>query len=240
MAHVKNVVSYSRLVDICTGYGGYYNPGHQNLQLSAMIALLGEAQSSLHMVTQKRNAFNQLINERASAFYGLEKLANQVVGTLIALQVPAATLADARFYSRLVGGRRAKPRPAVTLEDSQAEPPVVRSATQQSYVAKASNFHKLVQMVADLPGYVTNEPELQVPTLMQKAAMLQQLNEAVHRAQVAFKTAMLHRNRILYKGNDSVLARASAIKRYVRVVFGARSGQAAQLVPVSFTKPPKQ
>ena len=32
MSHIKNVDAYSRLVGLCTGYGGKYNPGQQNLQ----------------------------------------------------------------------------------------------------------------------------------------------------------------------------------------------------------------
>lgn len=236
MSHVKNVVSYSRLVDICTGYGGTYNPGHPTLQLKAMKALLKEAQSSLQNVSLRQNAYNSMINERGKAFATLDILANRVIGTLVSLQVPEATIEDARFYARLIGGKRATPSLPIPSEEKEGKPLRTREFTQLSYVARASNFHKLAQMVMEMPIYKTNEPELQAPALMEKAASLQRLNEEVSKARVAFRTSILQRNRILYKGNDAVVNNASAIKRYVKVAFGTRSGEAAQLTEISFTK----
>jgi len=237
MSHVKNVVSYSRLVDICTGYGGTYNPGHQTLQLKAMRALLKEAQSSLQDVSQKTNAFNSMTNERAQAFQTLPTLVARIVGTLQAVQVPESTLADARYFFRLITGRLATPRIPVPSEDNEARSVKTRSFTQQSYVAKAHNFFKLVQMVQEVPNYVTNESDLQVPALMETAGTLNGLNESWSKAKVALSNARIHRNKVLYKGVDAVINNASAVKSYVKVAFGTRSGQSAQLKDVSFTKP---
>jgi hypothetical protein len=103
-------------------------------------------------------------------------------------------------------------------------------------VAKASNFFNLVQMVQALPAYVSNEPELQVPALMEKAVTLQQFNEGVNKAKIALSTARMKRDRILYRKVTGMVDNAQAARRYIKVVFGTRSGEAAQLKELRFTK----
>jgi hypothetical protein len=236
MSHVKNAESYSRLVDTCTGYGGKYNPGHPTLQLKAMRALLMEAQSSLQDVSLRQDTYHRILNERSLAFDGLDVVANRVTGTLEALQVPKATLEDARFFSRLITGQRAKVRQPIASADSEEESLKTQRFSQLSYVAKASNFHKLVLMMQELPAYTCHEPELQVPALIVKAVSLNQLNEEVNKAKVALYTARMFRNRILYRSGSGVVDTAKAARRYVKVVFGTRSAEAAQLKDVRFTK----
>ncbi|MEZ4946119.1 MAG: hypothetical protein R2804_11345 [Cyclobacteriaceae bacterium] len=207
-----------------------------------MRALLKEAQSSLQDVSLKQDAYHRILNERGSAYDGLSVLASRVIGIMETLQMPAATIEDARYFSRLVAGMRAKTRPPIPSEDSDEETLKNKETLktpgfgQLSYVAKANNFFKLAQMVQALPAYKSNEPELQVPALLKKAATLQPLNEEVDKAKRALSVARLHRNRILYRNKTGMVDNAKAVKRYLRVVFGTRSGEAAQLKDVSFTK----
>jgi hypothetical protein len=204
-----------------------------------MRALLKAAQSSLQDVSQKNNAFNSITNERAEAFSKITPLAGQIIRTIQALQAPKETLADARYYSRLIAGRLAQTRLPVPSEDNEEEKVKTRPATQQSYVARAYHFHQLVLMVKAFPFYVIHETHLQVPALMETAARLNGLNSAWSKAKVALDNARMTRNRILYKGIDAVTQNAFAVKSYVKVVFGPRSGEAVQLATVSFTKPKK-
>ncbi|MEP2668546.1 MAG: hypothetical protein ABJH04_06120 [Cyclobacteriaceae bacterium] len=238
MSNVKNAASYSRLVDICTGYGGMYNPGRPTLQLKAMRALLIEAQSSLQDVSQKRNALSGITNERTKVYEDLKKLVSQITGTLKASQVTEETLANARYYSRLIIGqlKQGKNRLPVPSEDNEEQPQVTRSITQLSYVAKAHNFMRLAQLIGDVPEYKTASAQLQPPALLEKAAQLKALNEAWSKAKVALTNARIHRDTLFYKGPSSLLSNANAVKSYVRVEFGARSLNAAQLSELSFTK----
>ncbi len=239
MSNVKNAGSYSRLVDICTGYGGSYNPGRPTLQLKAMRALLNEAQSSLQHVSQKRNALSGITNERTKEFDDLHKLVSQVISTLKASQVSAATLANARFYTRLINGqlKHGKDRLPVPGEDNEEQPMVTRSITQQSYVAKAHNFMRLAQYIQDeVPEYQTANAALLPPALLEKAARLKALNESWSRAKAALTHARHQRDKVLYKGPDSLVSNAYAVKSYLRAEFGARGMEAAQLSALSFTK----
>ena len=44
MSHVKNLQSFDKVIRICTGLGGTYNPGQQNLQVNVMATLMNIAQ----------------------------------------------------------------------------------------------------------------------------------------------------------------------------------------------------
>ncbi|MEQ9209564.1 MAG: hypothetical protein RLN96_06950, partial [Pseudomonadales bacterium] len=161
MSHAKNVESYSRLVDICTGYGGTYNPGRQTLQLKAMRALLKEAQSSLQLVKQTVSDYNTATNDREITFEEIQKRTTSVVRLLKSAGVSVQTMDDANHLMRLIKGRRATPRPAVP--SVEAEDTIrKRSFTHQSYVSIADNFGELVQMVMKQPQYAPNEEELKV------------------------------------------------------------------------------
>jgi hypothetical protein len=236
MSYTRNAESYSRLVDICTGLGGNYNPGHQPLQLKAMRALLTEAQSSLQDVLQKKEAYHRILNERSATFDGLPVLANSVIGILEAIQVPMATIEDARYYYRLIAGRRATSRPPVTSEEKDDQSPMTRGVGQLSFADKASNFLSLAKTLQALPAYTSNEPELKVPALIAKAAVLQQLNRKVYEAKIAMSAARLQRDRLFYRQNTGVVDVAKASKRYIKAVFGTRSGEAIRLRDCPFTK----
>lgn len=228
---------YSRLVDVCTGFGGKYNPGRQTLQLSAMRALLTEAQSSLQDVSLKTNAYHALVNARDGAFADVRPLASKIVFTLKALAMNEPTIDDARFHLRIISGRTKGPRQAVPAAEADQQPLVARSRTQQSYTAIADHFEQLVNMVTHLPDYVTNEEELKPEQLAAKAALLKTMNDAVWKAHVARVIAIQHRNKVLYKDAVSLVNNANRVKSYVRVLYGHDSAEFSQVKELSFTKP---
>ena len=47
MTHVSNVQSFEKLLGICTGLGGSYNPGKQNLRVENLTKLLMQANEKL-------------------------------------------------------------------------------------------------------------------------------------------------------------------------------------------------
>lgn len=239
MSTVKNAASYSRLVDVCTGYGGRFNPGHLTLQLKAMRALLIKAQSSLQDVSQKRVAFTGISSERARVHRDLDKLVTQVLGTMKASRVPEDKLASARYYTRLITGvlKSGPDRLPVPSEDSEEQPAVTRGIRQQSYVARAHNFMQLAHMISqEVPTYQTTLAHLQPAALLEKAEALKALNEAWSQAKVALTNARVHRDTLFYRGPESVHSIATAVKSYIRVEFGTRSKEVAQLSEISFTK----
>mgnify|MGYP006998740815 CR=1 FL=1 len=237
MSHVKNADAYSRLVGICTGYGGKYNPGRQTLQLKAMRALLEEAQSSLQHVKQTETDYNKATNQRELTFMEIQNLAPLVLDMLKSTGVPAQTIKDAYHFFRLVKGRRATPRPPISADEAEAAPKRIRSYTHQSYVSIADNFARLVQTVEAEPLYRPNEAKLQVPALRQLISEALTANGRVLNAKVAWAKARAKRDEILYKAEHAVYVTAKAAKHYVRAAFGKKSNEYQQLAGLSFTKP---
>ena len=237
MSHVKNADAYSRLVGICTGYGGKYNPGRQTLQLKAMRALLEEAQSSLQHVKQTETDYNNVTNQRELTFMEIQNLAPLVLDMLKSTGVPAQTIKDAYHFFRLVKGRRATPRPPIPADEAEASKRI-RSYTYQSYVSIADNFARLVQTVEAEPLYKPNEVKLQVPALRQLISEALTANDRVLDAKVAWAKARAKRDEILYKAEHAVYETAKATKHYVRAVFGKKSSEYQLLAELRFTKPP--
>jgi hypothetical protein len=64
MSHVKNVQAFEKLAGLCTGYGGAYNPGQQNLQVNALVTSLNNAQQVLMEVTEAQTVLDNATNRR--------------------------------------------------------------------------------------------------------------------------------------------------------------------------------
>jgi hypothetical protein len=236
MSHAKNVETYSRLVEFCTGYGGNYNPGQQNLKLNAMRALLEKAQSSLQDVSLKRLDYKRVTNEREIAFTDLSKLATRIVLYLSTSGVPDQTVDDARFYSRLIGGRLARRREPIPSDEADEKTLTARSLTQRSYVALKDHFTQLVELIKKEAAYKPNEEDLQIASLEAKIDELNATTAKVHKAKAEWSNALIYRNRLIYKGRESLINHGATVKRYVRSVFGNTSAQSVQMAEVSFTK----
>lgn len=237
MSHVKTAEAYSRLVGICTGFGGKYNPGRQTLQLKAMRALLEEAQSSLQDYSQKLHFYKDVTNEREVAYEQLGKLTSRIVRSVESFGVLPQTLDDVRYYERLIKGRAASSRLPIPNEEAEAKPLTTRSRTQQSHVAIGDHFSKLVQLVGRLSVYQPNEPELKVDALEAAAKRFKSLNAVVDTAKTALRNAKMHRDRVLYTNEVSVVNNYRKVRSYVRSVFGYPSAEASQLSGLRFTKP---
>ena len=58
MSHLKNMQAFGKLTGVCTGLGGNYNPGQQNLQANAMAAKLNIAQQVWEEVKEAEKAYD--------------------------------------------------------------------------------------------------------------------------------------------------------------------------------------
>ncbi|MGE0772352.1 MAG: hypothetical protein AB7K37_11615 [Cyclobacteriaceae bacterium] len=202
-----------------------------------MRALLEEAQSSLQDVSLKKNAYKSVSNEREIEFGKIGKLASRIVYNLRAARYPEQVVADALYFSRIIRGVRATKRAPIPSVEAGEKPLRARNYTQQSYVAKADHFAKLVTMVSELPGYDSNAEELKLEALQARAAKLEALNQAVADARSGWIHARLNRNEVMYLGANSLVSNARAVKQYVREAFGANSEQVKALSDISLTKP---
>ncbi len=247
MTHVKNAEAFSRLVDFCTGYGGTYNPGRPTLQINALNDQKAKTADALNHVIDAKSHYDNQVNQRKQQFDQLPRLAASIMRTLEASGASKEKLDDARAYAQRITGKSSKgnapsaPAPANAVATPAATVAKGRphSTMQLSYAAKADAFAKLITTVSSEPLYVTNEANLNVAALTDRLAEMNQANQNVSGAQVAWSNSLIDRNDALYNQALSMYRTAGAVKKYVRALFGPNSEQYARVKSLSFTKPAK-
>lgn len=237
MSHVKNVQAFGKLTGICTGYGGKYNPGKQNLQVKAMATLTSKAQQAMAEVNEAKSLYDIATNNRVTGFYGLRKLSSSVIALLKVSGAHELTVNDAVTNNRKLWGSRKVNRKANA--EILADPEKRRSTFlyNQDYASLANYFAKIVETVAKEPLYQPNEPYMTVAGLQKKVEELYKLNKAVTEAEIALKQAKRKRDELYYLVDGNLFDTALNAKLYVRGIFGYQSSQHLEVRSLRFTKP---
>jgi hypothetical protein len=237
MSHVKNMQAFGKLTGICTGLGGNYNPGQQNLQANAMAAQLNIAQQIWEEVKEAEKAYDNATNNRQAGFQKIRTVSSGVCAMLKACGADPLLLEDALNSKRRIWGAPITKPPVVTTEKPQEGKAITRPAYGQGYITMAEYFSKLVKTAASEPRYTPNEPEFSVAGLQQTLADLFRLNQAVTDAEIRMEEARIKRNTVYYIAPANLVDTATAAKTYVRSVFGYQSQEHQQVQKLRFTKP---
>lgn len=238
MSHVKNVQAFGKLTGICTGYGGQYNPGKQNLQVNAMATLWTKAQQAMVEVNEAQSLYDMATNNRVTGFRGLRKLSSSVIALLKMSGAHELTVNDALTNNRKIWGTRKKTVSKANTEVMTGE--VKRKSTflyNQDYASIANYFAKVVETVVNEPLYQPNEPHMTVDGLQKKVEELHVLNRAVTDAEIRLKQAKRNRDELYYKVDGNLFDTALAAKLYVRGIYGYQSSQHLEVKALRFTKP---
>ena len=233
MSHSKNVAALDKVLGYCTGYGEKYNPGQLKLHISTMNALLANANDALREEKLARNTYNNVTNTREITFKEIPKLASSIIHFLAASGVSEQTLSDARLYFRKTLGRT-KDREAVPSEEISNVKK--RKSGMLNYISIADNFERLVTAVSTDASYLPNEEGLKVTELTSRIALLKKLNKDAMDARVAWSNGLISRNQLLYTNNAAICSTVSAVKKYVRAVFGLNSPEYAQIKNIRVIK----
>lgn len=236
MSNVKNMQSLEKLLGICTGLGGTYNPGNQNLQVNAMTTLLRQAQTVLSEVDVARTGFEVATNAREQAFSSLRPLASRIISDLIAGGAMPQTVADARTMTRKMYGHVIADRAPIAKEGDDA-PKTKRRARGTDYASLVAHFAKLLETVSASPRYKTNEQELMVESLKKHLATLQKHNSSVINATVSWQEARKKRNEVFYQLDRNLFDVGQRAKQYMKSLFGFSSPEYRTVRKIRFTKP---
>ena len=115
MSHVKNMQAFGKLTGICTGLGGTYNPGQQNLQVNVMATLMNIAQQSWEEVKEAQSTYDKATNNRELGFRKIRKLSARVYDMLKASGANTLLLDDALNCKRRIYGARISKLPVADL-----------------------------------------------------------------------------------------------------------------------------
>ncbi|MEK6782181.1 MAG: hypothetical protein AABY93_10765 [Bacteroidota bacterium] len=237
MSHLKNMQAFGKLTGVCTGLGGNYNPGKQNLQANAMATQLNIAQQVWEDVKEAEKAYDNATNNRQRGFRNIRKLSSSVYSMLKACGAQPLLLADALNSKRRIWGAPISKPPAVDKEKPEEGKPDTRPSYGKGYFTIAEYFDKLVKTAASEPRYSPNESEFAVTGLQLTLTDLFRLNQAVTDAEIRFEEARIKRNTVYYIAPENLVDTATAVKSYVRSVYGYQSQEHLQVQKLRFTKP---
>lgn len=235
MTHVQNVHAFGELKGLCTGYGGEYNPGKQNLQVEALTTLWLNANQVMDDVIVAKAEFDIATNNREQGFAQLGKLSTRIYGILKAGGANPLLLKDASVLVNKIRGSRG--RPAIPSQASESVRVKGRTLGGHDYPSKVNQFASLLEIVTSEATYKPNESYLSVASLRGVLDTMRKLNDQVVAAKVALREARRNRNTLLYEGDNSLVSTALAVKQYVKAIYGFTSQQRSEVFRISFTKP---
>lgn len=236
MTHVQNVHAFGQLKGLCTGYGGEYNPGKQNLQVEALTTLWLNANQVMDDVIVAKAEYDIATNNREQAFAQLGKLSTRIFGILKAGGASPLLLKDVQSLVNKLRGSKGY-RPAIPSQASESVPVKRRTLGGHDYPSKVNHFASLLEIVMSEPTYKPNEPYLSVAGLQGVLDNLRELNVKVVETKVALREARRNRNTLLYVGEESLVSTAQAVKQYVKAIYGYTSQQHTEVFRIGFTKP---
>ena len=237
MSHVKNLQSFDKVIEICTGLGKKYNPGQQKLQVNAMTTQLHSAQQAWEELKQAHKAYDNATNARAEGFQGVRSLSSSVYGMLKVSEANPLLLSDALKAKRKVWGARITKPPAEIAEATEVVKKGARKSYSKGFVEVAEYFDELVKTVASESRYSANEPHLSLAGLQQRVIELKALNKAVADAEVRLDEARIKRNELFYLAAGNLVSTAKAVNTYVRISCGYRSPEHEQILKLNINKP---
>jgi hypothetical protein len=230
-SHAKNLANFEAEISFCTAYGAAYNPSRETLSLEYLTDLLNQSRESLNQVTNAKNQYDIIINERQIAFSKLKSTSTRIINALDATDASDEVVADAKSINRKIQGKRASEK-----LDGDGEAKTI-STSQQSYDSLVENFAKLFALVEAEPNYSPNEADLIVLALHSYLHELRDANSKVINAYTLYSNAMITRDKILYAKNTGMVDTALEVKKYVKSVFGATSPEYKQISGLEFYRP---
>lgn len=234
--HARNLSSLQQLIAACIGYGSAYAPSVSNLSITALTTCHTDGQSLLADVLAKKTDYRAAINLRIEAFAILRKKSTRILNALKASGASAEVVANAREYHRKIQGSRAS-KPPTNSPDPNAPVPKTISNSQQSFDQLIQHLAGLISVVNIAATYAPNETDLKVTSLNTYRLDLDSKNSDVNTTYVAVSNARLARDKKLYSDSDSAYILFSAVKSYIRSVFGATSSEYRQISGLAFKKP---
>lgn len=227
--NVKNVAAFGKLLDICNDLGASYDPSKAALTPTALTVLLEQAKESLKAVTVARAAYVLAVNNRKENYAGIKPLAARVVRALAASENSYEHVRDARLIKRKLTPKPVAIASAKTVTTGEEDSTKISvTSSRLDYDGLADTFATLVELVRGIPAYTPNETELKVAALEQRLNSLHASSKAVYTTANALASARRQRNKVML-GKEGLFETGTAVKEYIRSVFGVRSEVSREL-----------
>ena len=224
--NVKHVAAFGKLVGICNDLGASYNPSKAALTPTALATLLEQAQQNLEAVNIARANLVLAINARQESYAGVYKLASRVVRAVASTESSRENIRDARLLRQQLMSKHAAKKIAASGEPSKIL--VSNSSSRLEYDGQADTFSRIINLMQGMTSYAPNEPDLKLVALKAVLSDLKMKSLTVANAANTLVNARISRNKVLL-GKEGMYETGTAVKEYIRSVFGVHSEPAKEL-----------
>lgn len=235
--HAKNLANFETMLSIVSAYGTAYQPTNPLIQLANLQTIIAQAKTAMSELNTASANYGNAVASRELAFAPLKKLGTRILNALKASATPKPVIENLETFNRKLQGKRASAK--ITEEEKLALRAAGKevnqiSVAQLSFNGILDNLEKEVSLLATIPQYQPNEPELQVANLQTLLVILKAQNDAVVNAATVLANKRLERNRVMYHPETGLIAAAGNIKNYVKSVYGITAPQFKQISPITF------
>ena len=234
MKHTENVQAFEKLLGFCTGLGGKYKPGNQNLHVTVMQSVLAKAQQALNELRAAANVRKQAMIHRKNVYAKAEATASGISHVLRVNEADPQIIGFAnRVFAKISRGVAGSnlPVPANAEEKS-----VKKSGYGHDFDSKLQRFSDLVDMMARDPHYTPGGARYAVAALWQQVDDMRAAQGAVKEAELAWKRALSKRDTLFYRGPQSLRYLMVMLKSYFRAELGAADPDYKLIKGLRFTK----
>ncbi len=235
---MKLLGNFSKLIEPASTNPNY-NPANASLKIPALNAKKTGATAAVGDVGTNEAPHKAAVNDRQSVFEDLRPVVTRAGNMLQASGADKKIRDDVKTLQRKISGQRKSAKPKDDPNTPANEANKTHSASQQSYDNLVGNFDDLIALLATVPTYASNEPDLKITGLQARSADLKAKNEAVNTAFASMGAARGLRDELLYTNEDSVVNIALLVKAYVRAALGADSQLFKAIKGLEFKKRPK-
>jgi hypothetical protein len=225
---------FRQLIDVCTTFGGQYNPQTPALQLTSLEAKHTAVQAAINNVDTLLPTYVAAESDRSTTFARVLPLATRVQATAIVLNLPAGIVTHIKETVRKIRGERAKKLKPEDLIDANGEPIRHSSVSQTSFNEQVEHFNQLIDLVASQQAYAPVETDLTVASLTSLLDQMRLTNDVVMSAITPLSAARQERDKALFAPQTGMVDTALAVKEYVKAVFGASSPQYKEVHHITF------
>lgn len=235
--HAINISNFKLLSQKCAGFGLPYNPSNTDLTVVNMEAKWVIADTAQGVIVAAVIAAKEPINERQILFAAKESFVTRSLGILNSTSASAQVKADAKTLADdFRGVTKKKTTPATPPAPGDI---VSISTSHQSYVKRAENYLKYVDLLASIVLYNPNEAELKAPALKLLYQPLKDANDNIGLILQPVDTALIARNKELYAKDTGIFTLQKLVKSYVKGKFGATAPETKLVAGIKFTEPKK-
>jgi hypothetical protein len=247
--HVKNVANFLKYNQYLATLGATYNPSNITTTIASLTATQTLASTKQSNVNTLEKIWKENSNNREIAINALPSFSTQLLGVLKSTDATQQSIIDFAF---LVGKMRGDTNDktngnennktinpsniALPTEDSEANVPLTKSNSQQSFDQRIEHFEKMILILQGVPSYAPNEINLQILTLQAQLLSLKSLNALAEKAKADLKAARIDRNLFFYAVESGFLDLIKKSKNYIKGVFGQTSQQYKTALTYKFVR----